>query len=317
MRFENLFTRSLRIAWRKPWLWLLALLAGETYGGGGETSGLGGGGTFPASGSASTSGFSVPDLGWVPGWLQDRAGLLVEVAAVLLLLGLVLFLLSCLASGALVGAVARIDSGERVGLGQAWQIGLSAFWRVLGFKVVQFLLVLLAPLVLFLPPLLGAAGWGTEGFIRGLLLDAPVGVAVLFWLPFVGALALLGLRACVLDGTGPIASYRSALGLLRRRFGRLLLTALLFFAVGFGAGVVLQVVFSVAGAPFGGTLLDDLVNSRWGEALQVAEGYLAVMVPLTLLLGSAVGAYFATAWTVAYRRLDSEGEVPEPPPLAV
>jgi hypothetical protein len=318
MRFENLFTRSLRIAWRKPWLWFLALLAGETYGGGGGSSGLSdAGGSFPGPGPASTNGFALPDLSWVPGWLQDRAGPLLEIAAVLVAAGFLLFLLSCVASGALVGAAARIDAGERVGFGQGWRIGLGSFWRVLGFKLVQILLLLLAPLILLLPPLLGAAGWGGAGLIRGLLLDLPVAVAAFFWASFVGALALLGLRACVLDGTGPIASYTAAFGLLRRRFSRIALTALLFVAVGFGAGVALQLVLTVAAAPFSGSIVNEVLNGRWSEALLAAEAELAVLVPLTLLLSSAVGAYFATAWTVAYRRFDSEGEVPEPAPLAV
>ena len=44
--------------------------------------------------------------------------------------------------------------------------------------------------------------------------------------------------------------------------------------------------------------------------------WLPILFLASLALSSAVGAYFATAWTVAYRRFDVEGEVPEPPPAA-
>lgn len=318
MRYENLFSRSARIVWRKPWLWLLALLAGETYGGGG-----GGGNTasFPASPSQpGTSGagatFSPPDLAWVPGWISDRLGLLLTVGIVLVLVWLLLFLLSCAASGALVGTVARLDEGEAVGFGQSWRIGARSFWRVLGFKVVTFALVLGAFLALLLPPLAGAAGWGTTGLIRGALLDLPLLFVAFAWIFFVGALSILGLRACVLDGAGPVASYRVAYRLLAGSFARVALTWLLTIAAGIGIGIVFQVVFTFVSLPFLGPIYADVVAGRWGQALGAALVAAAVLLPVSLLLSSAAGAYFATLWTVAYRRFGQEGEVPEPAPLA-
>jgi hypothetical protein len=310
VRYEDLFTRSARIVWRRPWLWLLALLAGETYAGGGG----GGGASF--TGSTSTGASSAPDLGWVPGWLGDRAGLILTVAVALLVLGLLLFLLSCLASGALIGAAARLDAGDRVTFGQSWGIGARAFGRVLGFKLVQILLVLLGLLVLLLAPLTGAAVGGTNGFLKGLALDLPVLVVSAAWITFVGALAVLGLRACVLDGTGPVGSYRAAYRLLAGRFSRIALTWLLFVAAGIGVGIVFSIVLSLVTVPFYAPVLTDLTSGRWQQAF---NGFLlaaAIALPVSFLLSSAAGAYFATAWTVAYRRFGLEGEVPAPPALA-
>jgi len=310
VRYEDLFTRSARIVWRRPWLWLLALLSGETYGGGG-----GGGGSSFSTGTSTGTG-SPPDLGWVPGWLGDRAGLILTIAVAVLVLGLLLFLLSCLASGALIGAAARLDAGERVTFGQSWGIGARSFGRVLGFKIVQALLVLLGLLVLLLAPLTGAAAWGTNGFLKGLALDLPVLVVSAAWISFVGALALLGLRSCVLDGTGPVGSYRAAYRLLAGRFSRIALTWLLFVAAGIGVGIVFSIVLSLVTVPFYAPVLADLASGRWQQAF---NGFLlaaAIALPVSLLLSSAAGAYFATAWTVAYRRFGLEGEVPAPPALA-
>ena len=313
MRFENLLTRSARIIWRKPWLWLLALLAGETYGGGG-----GGGGSFtPPTGSTSPSSASAsaPDFGWVPGWINDRLGLFLEVGLALLLLGLLLFLVSCLAQGALIGAVARLDAGERVGFGESWRIGARSFWRVLGFKVVLALLVLLPLLALAVPPLVGA-GAGGGGFLKGVLLDAPLLVLVLCWIAFLGAVGLLGLRACVLDGRGPIGSYRAGWDVLVTNFSRVALTGLVLAAVGFGVGIVLQVLLAIVWVPLSIPLYAAIAAGRWSDAFSSALTAVAVTLPVSLLLSSAAGAYFATAWTVAYRRFGQGGEIPEPPPLA-
>jgi hypothetical protein len=316
MRFENLFSRSARIVWRRPWLWLLALLAGETYGGG---SSGGSGTTFPngpTGAPGNGASVSAPDLSWVPGWINDRIGLLLTVAAVVLVVGLLLFLLSCLASGALIGTVARVDDGKPVTFGESWRIGARSFWRVLGFKLVLFLLVLLPLLLLLIPPLAGAAGDGTNGLIKGLLLDLPLLVADLFWALLVGILALFGLRACVLDGTGPVGSFGAAYQLLRRSFSRVALTWVLVLAAGIGVGVVFQVVMTLVSAPFLGPVVIDVASGRWGAALTASLFAAAVLVPVSLVLSSAAGAYFATLWTVAYRRFGQEGEAPEPPPLA-
>jgi hypothetical protein len=316
MRFENLFTRSARIVWRKPWLWLLALLAGESYGGGGGGSGSSYSTTPTRSATGANASVTPPDLGWVPGWINDRLGLLLTIAVVVLVVWLLLFLLSCLASGALVGSVARLDAGERVGFGESWRIGARSFWRVFGFKVVLFLLVVGAFVTLLVMPLAGAAGWGNDGLIKGLLLDIPLAFAIVAWILFLSALAVLGLRACVLDGAGPVASFRAAYALLSRRFGRVALTWLLYVAAGIGIGIVFQIVFTLLSLPFLGPIVSDLSASRWGEALSAALVAAAILVPVSVLLSSAAGAYAATLWTVAYRRFDQEGEVPEPPPLA-
>ena len=309
MRYENLLTRSLKIVWRKPWLWLLALLAGETSSG----SGGAGSGNFRSGPAASSS---PPDLGWVPGWLQDRVALFLEIAAIILVVGVVLFLISCLASGALVAAVARIDAGERVSFGAAWRLGLESYWRVLGFKLVQVLLGLLALLVLLLAPLAGVVGWGSSGLLKGLLLDLPLVEVSIAWLIFVSALSVLGLRACVLEGAGPIASFGAAYGLLKRRFSRIAMTVVVFVAAGIAAGVVLQVVLALVAAPFTIPLLSAVNSGRWSDAIGTFLAEIAVLLPVSLILSAAAGAYFATAWTVAYRRFDHEGEVPEPEPLA-
>jgi hypothetical protein len=313
VRYENLLNRALRITWRHPWLWLLALLAGESGGGGGV--GGGGGSSSGFGQKPGAGGPPPPDLRWLPQWLADRAALLLEIAVAVLLLAILLFLVSCVAEGALIRAVAELDRGERVGLGRAWSEGVSSFWRVLGFRMVQFLLVFVPLVLLVIPPAVGAAA-GQKGVLEGLLLDLPLFFAYLFWTMFIGWLSVLAVRACVLDGQGPIACFGAGYRLLVARFPRVALTGVLLAAVGIGVGIVLQLVYGLLSVPFLAGFTDELSRGRWTELARTLVAWFALVLPVSLLLSSAIGAYYSTVWTLAYRRFGVEGEVPEPPPLA-
>ena len=310
MRYENVLSRSVRIVLRHPWLWLLALLAGETASGGGGGGGTGFQGRFRNGNQPG------PDFSWVPQWIADRSTLLEEIAVGLLLLSLIWFLLSCVAEGALIGAVARIDGGEEVRLGTAWLLGMATAWRVIRFRLLLLVLSLGPGLLLLIPPLVGATA-GTSGLVKGALLDLPLAVAYLFWLAFLGLLSVLAIRACVLQGEGPIGGYRVAYRLLKARFPRIALTVVIFAVVGFGVGIVVQLIVSLVSVPFLGVLFGEMADGRWSQLPGTAALLLAVLVPVALIVSSAAGAYFATAWTVAYRRFEQEGELPEPAPLAV
>lgn len=312
MRYENLLSRSAKILWRHPWLCLLALLAGETASSGG------GGGSPPTFQrfSPSSRQADAPDLTWIPQWLSDRTILIIEVAAVVALVALAWFLISCLATGALIRAAVEFDQGSRLTFGRAWRIGAGSYWRVLGFKLVQFLLIVLPLLLLLVPPILGAAAGAGPGAIKGLLLDLPLLFAYFFWSAFVAALGVLGIRSCVLDGTGPISSFRAAYRLLKAQFPRIALTAVVFALVGFGIGIVLQLILAVVTAPLVANLTDIALRGRWSQLPGALLATAAVLVPVSVILSSIVGAYYATAWTLAYRRFAVEGQLPEPPPLA-
>lgn len=305
MRYENLLTRSLAILRRRPWLILLAFLAGESGGGGG-------GANFSLRGRPRPE--AAPDLSWVPYWIHDRAAMLVAIGLAIVLLAVLLFLVSCVAAGAIVRGVAALDAGERVSFGGAWRMGLGSFWRVLGLRIVLFLLLVGPGLVLILPPLLGAAA-GSDGIARGFLLDVPLFVAYLFWLFLISWVAILALRACVLDGRGPIGSFGSGFRLLRDQFPRVALTGAIFLGLGIIVGILAGVVLGLISAPFAVGLVVDLQAADWSALLRTAVTYLAVLVPVSLVINAAVGAYYSTFWTVAYRRLGVEGQIAEPVPL--
>jgi hypothetical protein len=311
VRYENLLRRSFQIVRRRPWLWLLALLAGETSSGGAGGGGSGIGGNFQPPSSPPPAA----DFGWVAQWLADRATLFIEIAIAVLVLTLAWFLVSCIASGALLSAVARVDAGEPISFGGAWRIGVGLFRRVLAFKLLVVVAVLLPGLLLVVPLLLGALG-GTRGLLVGLVLDAPLLIAYAFWAAFLRWFAEIGLRACVLDDVPARAAFSAAWALLKRRFHRVAMTTVVFIGAGFGIGILTSVVLSLLEAPLVASSMGAAGEGRWSDLAGALLLWLPILFLVSLALSSAVGAYFATAWTVAYRRFDVEGEVPEPPPAA-
>jgi hypothetical protein len=308
VRYENLLTRSFAIVRRKPWLWLLALLAGQSASGGGGSSGSG----YQPFQTRTTA---PPDVGWLPQWLADRAWLFAEVGIAVLVIWLLWFLISCIASGALVGAVARFDGGEPITFGAAWRIGTGSFRRVLSFKLLLLLAYLLPALLLALPLLIGISG-GTRGLLVGLGLDLPLLFVYLYWSLFIGWLSELALRACVLEELEAWSAFVAAWALLKRRFHRIALTTVVFIGVGIGIGILTSVILSLVEAPFLGSVFAEVVEGRWSDLGRTALIAAAIVIPVSLAVSSAVGAYYATAWTVAFRRFDFDEQVPEPPPLA-
>jgi hypothetical protein len=306
VRYENLLTRSFQIVRRKPWLVILALVAGET-------SNSGGGGD--GGGYQVQTPTSAPDLAWLPQWLADRVSLFIEIAAVLLVLALVWFVVSCIGSGALLGAAARIDAGEPITFGASWRLGVAAFRRVLAFKLLLAAGFLLPALLLLVPPLVGTVG-GTRGLLTGLLLDLPLLIAYAYWASFLNWVSQLAIRACVLDGLGAWSAFVAAWALLRRRFSRVALTTVIFVGVGIGVGILTAVVFAVLEVPLLASLLALAGQARWSDLAGMLLLWALILIPVSLAISSTVGAYFATAWTLAYRRFDVEAEAPEPPPLA-
>jgi hypothetical protein len=312
MQYGEVVTRSFRIAWRNRYLWLLALLAGEAGGGGGSGGGYRGGG----GGSGGADLADVPER--VLNWIGAHVGLIVAVGIVLLAVWLVLFVISCIAAGAVVRAAAEHDAERPFGLGPAWRAGVAAFWRILGLRLIE-LAVLLAVLAVFggLVVLLVTSVVRNSG--RGVALAIGLGLLLLLiFIPvaiFYGVLMRLALRSIVLELQGPVAAIRLAFGLMFRRFGRVALIWLISVAVGIAAGLVLTVILVVVALPFVGLLLAALAaGSKEVVIADVVVGGLVVLAA-SLVAGGAYGAFISSYWTLAFRRLDLD-PVPVQPQVA-
>lgn len=307
MRYGEVITRSLNIFWRHKYLWLLgALGGGESVGGGGGGGNFGGFRSGGASGRANNPDFSgfTRQLG---DWVGGHLGLLVTVAAVLIVLALAYFLVSCVASGALIRAAAEHDAERPFGLGPAWQAGLRTFWPILGLRLLFIAYVLAVVIVvggLFLLAFLagsgnnpaGAAGFGVLGGLA-VLVVIPVSIAA-------GLVYILGLRAVVLEQSGALAGLGRGWRLLRKRLGRVLLSWLIQIGLSLVGGIIIGIALVVLLLPGAAIVFAAYAAGGLGAALSV--GIIAGLIYLVLVvaLSGAAGSFIATYWTLAFRRLD-------------
>ena len=305
MDYVQILTRALAISWRHKYLWLLALLAGET-----TTIGL----SFQ-SGSNRRESYSDASGQQVwsqfTSWASAHAALLWTVGITVALLCIALFLLSAVANGALVKGGAEHDADRPFGLRQAWSAGVHSFWPVLRLKF--FALIVYASLVVIIGGLAlmtvvfglsGAVGAAVAtGLLDGLLLLAAIPSFIVF-----GVAIVLGVRAIVLDGKGPSDGLRTAVNLIWRRRGRVALFWLLVCIAGMVASIAVGLALVVAALPIVALTAAAYFAGGWLLAVASGLGLGTAWLIVVVTFAGGVKAFTSTCWTVAYTRFDLQAQ---------
>lgn len=304
MNYGEVLRRALTITWRNPYLWLLALLAGEGGAFNIWNSQRGG----PRQGAHAGAG-QRPDMSQVGAWMSAHSGLLVSAAIVLLATCIVLFLVSVIAQGAVVRAVAEHDDERPYGLGAGWGAGLKTFWPLLRLKLLALAAFAVMFLVLGSLALAGFAGVSGGnlglGFAAAGVAVAGAIIAVPGWI-ILRVLLVLASRAIVLDGLGVRPALRSAYELMRRRLGRVALVWILVGVAGVVGGFGVGLGSLAVGLPLALVTAGTYFAAGLTPAIAAGAILAAVWLIATLTLAGAVAAYQSTVWTLSYRRFDSE-----------
>src|SRR5215212_3185685 len=119
------------MTWRHPFLWVLGLFAG---GAAGASFGGGGGGGDHARPRMDGTHLSGVDFGpeAMMAWATGHVGMIVGIAALLVLVVLTLLVVSLIAQGGMAGATAELATGRPSSFGRAWRAGVHLFWRYAG-----------------------------------------------------------------------------------------------------------------------------------------------------------------------------------------
>jgi hypothetical protein len=303
MDYPQILTRALAISWRHKYLWLLALFAGEattlsmSFQGGSSSRNS----YSNVSGQAAWSQFTT--------WVGAHTALLWTGGITVALLGVALFLLSAVANGALVKGSAEHDAERPFGLRQAWSAGVRSFWPVLGLKF--FGLVVFASLAIVIGGLglmtavLGMSGAVPGAIATGLLAAVLLLAAIPFFLIF-GVAILLGVRIVVLEGKGANEGFRTGLGLIWRRRGRVALFWLLVCIAGVVASTVVGLALLVAALPIVALTVAAFFAGGWLLAIVTGLALGAAWLVVVVTFAGGVNAFTSTCWTVAYTRFDLE-----------
>jgi len=310
MNYGELLSEAFRLTWRNRFLWFFGFFVGggasfnvPSNFGGPQTDGGGFGFRFPGP------------LQWIS---ENLVLFLTLIIALVVVIALVFILLAMLSHGALVESVAALHRGEPRRFGSAWRAGTANFWRVLGLKVLIFLIALGLAILVLLPVGLGVAvvlaatdSTGLRVLFIALLVLVGFLALILVFLPF-AIINQFALRELVVGRRRVLESIGGGFGLFRRNIGRSLLVWLLQLGVMLGLGVATLVVVVILGAILLGPAIALFAAEQTAVAIVVGIiGGLLFLVPLFVISG-ALGAFNHTYWTLAYLRLIDYPEGSEP-----
>jgi hypothetical protein len=326
MDFGATISRAVSIVWKNRVLWVLGFLAALAgSGGGGNLSFNFPGGSFGQNGTFDDGGiFRNVDSSAV---LTGLAGL----GCVLLILGIVVWVVSLIARGGLIGAVEQIETGGGTTFGNAWRVGTSKFLPILGLNLLLILpIVLIAILaaVLFGGAIItiiagasamddGRGGAGLAGGILGLLCFGGLFACVALFVGIaISALQTFGERAIVLENRGVLESFRRSWEVVRANLGNIILLAVLMFVISLVIGVIVGAISAVLFIPVVFTALAEVGGQGVGAGTVILGGlaFLAVLI-IGALIGALYVAFNSTTWTLAYRQFTGMGGVPTAAPL--
>jgi hypothetical protein len=314
MQYGELITRAFSIVWRHKYLWLLAILGGADVGTGGFGGSFSNPGSVRGGGAGATQPRATGEVArQVAQFLADYGWVLVLAGAIVLLLALAWFVLSCVTTGALVRASAEHDAERPFGLGLAWRAGLGTFWSILGLRLLGLLWGLVVVAVIGLFVLLGVlsyAGGQRAALAAVIAVGVLAGIALVVVSIAVGLALILATRAIVLEQRGAVAALGRGLGLLRGRLGRVLLVWLIQLALGLGAAVAVIVVLIPVFLLAAGLVVAAAVTGGAGAAVGVAIPLGVLAVAVLVVASGLAGGYLSTYWTLAFRRLELEAPRP-------
>jgi hypothetical protein len=307
MNYGELLSEAFRLTWSNRFLWFFGFF-------------VGGGASFNVP--SNFGGGQGPPVGSVQGplrWISENLTLFIAiVVALVVVLALVFIVLAMISHGALAESVAALHRGEARRFGLAWRAGTANLWRVLGLKVLFFLMALGLAVLVLLPVGLGVAAvlaltdsTGLRVLFIALLVIVGFVTLILVFLPF-AIVNQFALRELVVDRRRVFDSIGSGFGLFRRNIGRSLLVWLLQLAVMIGLGIATLVVVIILGAILLGPAIALFAADQRSAAIVAGiVGGLLFLVPLFVISG-ALGAFNHTYWTLAYLQLTEPPEDAEP-----
>jgi len=299
MNYAHLIKRSFEIVARRPYLWLLGFLAGGAtalnYSSGGTNYRRPG-----ASGTYNGPSWAVLQNVWNANWEW-----IVGILAVLVVFGIVMFVLGCIATGGIIHATVEHDADHEYRLGTAWRAGYATGWRIAGLRLLTFLLAIVPGLLvgaLVLAAVVGAMSSTAAAVSFGLVAALASLVSIAFWLAL-GVAFQFAQRLVVLEDGHVADSLSTGFRMIRWQFKAVAFGWLVLIALSIGVGIAFAVVAVVVAIPavalgFGGWAIGGMTGAI------VAGSFAAVFFLGVLLVATgAYSAYSSVYWTLLFRNV--------------
>ncbi len=312
MDYGELISRGWRITWNNKFLWVLGFLAAL-----GSASG-----NFNSGSNVSqrmNSGEISPDL------VAAIGAVGAVLACIIFIIVIVFALVSLVARGGLIDAVARIDDGETVTLGEAFAAGTAKIWSLLGMSLLlylpYFILLTVGISVVIFGVFASAGGAALSGSFENGSPDAVLGAMGIFFVCFIVLMCILipvgvllqfihafAFRGIMLQELGAADGIRHGWQVLRENASEILILALLFFVIGivysFAVMIVLMPLILVLFVPMFASMM------RGGDVgvfqmLVLISGGICIGI-FGAVLNSIITTWRSATFTLAYREFTSK-----------
>src|SRR3989454_3721148 len=229
----------------------------------------------------------------------------VGILACVVVLGFVLFVLSCIATGGIIRAAVEHDMDREYKLGTAWRAGYVTGWRIAGLKLLTFLLAIVPGFLigaLVLGAVVGAMSSAAAAVGFGLLAAVAILVSTAFWLAL-GVAFQFAQRLVVLEDGHVAQSLSTGFRLIRWHFKEVAFGWLILIALSIAVGIAFAILAVVVAIPaaalgFGGWAMGGMTGA-------IVAGSVAGVFLVCLLLVAA-GAHSADSspyWTLLFRNV--------------
>lgn len=307
MDYGKIIGDSWRIVWNNKFLWVLGFLAALTSVSSGGNSGR----NFSQQ---LEQGDISPDVATAVG------GVILLLLCVGILVGIVLALVSLAAQGGLIRAVADLDDGHKVTLGEAFGAGTQAIWRLFGIGLLLWLPFFLVIAAAAIAAAVAAGGFAAaaemtsnpEGGFAALGFLAICFVALCCILIPVGIVFSViydfALRGTMLRQLGVVDSIRHGWQVVRTHVGEIIILMLILFVLGLLYGVLVGIILLPLGlliiAPMAATAMSGSTPDLPGLMLLIGGGVCLGLIGA--VLNSFIVAWRSAAITLAYRELTAK-----------
>jgi hypothetical protein len=308
MDYGKLLSRAWNIIWNNKFMMVLGFLAALGAGGGGTNFNFNlGGGDFDLPPGVAQN---------LERMLEQMAPLFVGLGCLVLLLGIAVWLLRLAAQAGMIDAAARIDAGEKMTFGRAFNAGLARLLPMVGLNLVLFGFFIILGIVALVGliatvgvAVVGAlAGDGNlEAMIAGFgLILVCVGLLVCVSIPLYTIVAVIypfAQRGLVLQNLGVMASISHGWNMIKRNLGDVLILIVLFVFLQIVVGFVTALVLiPLAVLVMGPALFNMLAAGAVGigSVLTLIGGGICLGI-LAAIVNAILVAFRSTTVTLAYQ----------------
>jgi len=232
-------------------------------------------------------------------FIENHWQIAITLAIIIFAIGIILFLISLVAKAGLVKSVNLISQNKKTSFRDGWKSGKKYFGKLFGLSILFFLVIFVLVIVLAVPVvyLIFAKSWA-DAILVGLF-------AIAIFIPLIFIFTLTKIFAelyIILSELSILNAIETGYDLLLKNIGNSIIFALLLFAVGLAAAIILLPVAGIALLILVPTGIAFYYLSK--IAFIIFLGF-AIIFFLTVILfvSSIFQSFRMTAWVLFFREI--------------